>query len=154
MADTFIAVTCYRGTFFEHRENILGKICLLIANTIWLVRKKENTYTFLFNTFLYFNTKVIIQFFQVIFHPCCNSCIFIKKNSLQVSGVPIQHHDWLFFQSPLHECDNLLTKEIWKPLFSSLAEHVLLLFLKHIHPILLQRYFHYVLQKYRRSYGN
>ena len=79
MADTFIAVTCYRGTFFEHRENILGKICLLIANTIWLVRKKENTYTFLFNTFLYFNTKVIIQFFQVIFHPCCNSCIFIKK---------------------------------------------------------------------------
>ena len=46
-------------TSFEHRVNILGKIYLLIADTILLVGKKENTCIFLFDTFLYFNMKLI-----------------------------------------------------------------------------------------------
>ena len=47
-------------TFFEHRVNILGKIYLLIADTLWLVGKIENTWMFLLDTFLYFNMKFII----------------------------------------------------------------------------------------------
>ena len=79
---------------------------------------------FLFDTFLYFNMELIIQFFQAIFHPCYKSCIS-KKNSLKVFRVPIQHHDWLSFQSPLHERDDLSTEEIWKPFYSSSGEHLL-----------------------------
>ena len=81
-------------TFFEHRMNILDKTYLLIGNTLWLVGKKENTCMFLTDTFPYFNIKLIIKFFQAIFHPCYNSCISIN-NSLQVFWVPTQHHDWL-----------------------------------------------------------
>ena len=39
--------------------NILGRIYLLIADTILLVGKKENICMFLFETFLYFNMKLI-----------------------------------------------------------------------------------------------
>ena len=49
-----------------------------------------------------------------------------KKNRLLVFWVPIQNHNWLSFQSPLHERDDLQTELIWKALYSSLAEHVLL----------------------------
>ena len=48
------------GTFFKHRVYILGKIYLLIADTLWLVGKIENTWKVLFDTFLYFNMKLII----------------------------------------------------------------------------------------------
>ena len=34
---------------------------------------------FLFDTFLYFNMKLIIYFFQVNFHPCYNLCIYPQK---------------------------------------------------------------------------
>ena len=47
-------------TFFEHRVNILSKIYLLIADTLWLVGKIGNSRMFLFDTFLYFNMKLII----------------------------------------------------------------------------------------------
>ena len=47
-------------TFFEHRMNILDKTDLLIANTLWLVGKKENTCMFLIDTFPYLNMKLII----------------------------------------------------------------------------------------------
>ena len=66
-------------TFFEHCVSILGKIYLLIADTLWLVGKKENACMFLFDAFLYFNMKLVIYFFQTIFHSCYNSCISIKK---------------------------------------------------------------------------
>ena len=54
-------------TSFEHRMNILGKIYLLIANTIWLVGKKESTCMFLFDTFLYFNMKLIFPMLFFIY---------------------------------------------------------------------------------------
>ena len=41
-------------------------------------------------------------------------------------GVPIQHHDWLSFQSSLLERDDLQNEEIWKARYSSLTEYVLL----------------------------
>ena len=47
-------------TFFESHVIILDKIYLLVADTILLVEKKENTSMFLFETFLYFNRKLII----------------------------------------------------------------------------------------------
>ena len=50
----------------------------------------------------------------------------LHKNSLQVFRVPIQHYGWLSFQSLLHERDDLYTEETWKPLYSSLGEHVIL----------------------------
>ena len=43
-----------------------------------------------------------------------------------MSWVPIQHHDSLAFQSSLLERDNLQTEEIWKPFYSSVAQHSLL----------------------------
>ena len=76
----------------------------------------------LFDTFLYFNRKLI---FPSYFHPCYTSCISIK-NSLLAFRVPVRNHNWLSFQSPLHECDNLSTELIWEELYSNLAEHVLL----------------------------
>ena len=54
-------------TFFKHRVNILGKILLLIADTLRLVRKKENIYMFLFDAFLYFNIKLISNFSKLFF---------------------------------------------------------------------------------------
>ena len=60
--DTFRA-----DTFFEYRVNNLGKIYLLIVDTLWLVGKIENTRMFLFYTFLFFNMKLIIYFFQAFF---------------------------------------------------------------------------------------
>ena len=45
--------------FFEHRVNILGNIYLLIADTLWLVGKIENTSMFLFDAFFYFDMKLI-----------------------------------------------------------------------------------------------
>ena len=47
-------------TFFEHRVKILGKIYLLIADTLCLVGEIENTWMFLFGTFRYSNMKPII----------------------------------------------------------------------------------------------
>ena len=47
-------------TFFKHHVNILGKIFILIADTLRLVQKKENTCMSLFDTFIYFNIKLII----------------------------------------------------------------------------------------------
>ena len=56
---------------------------------------KKKTCMFLFDAFLYFNMKLIIQFVETIFHPCYNSSIFIKKNILQALRVPIQHCTFL-----------------------------------------------------------
>ena len=49
-----------RTLIFEHRVNILGKIYLLLADTSMIGWEKENTCTFLFDAFLYFNMKLII----------------------------------------------------------------------------------------------
>ena len=70
-----------RTLFFEHHVNILGKIYALIADTLWLVGKIENTYLFSFEALLYFNMKLIIYFFQAIFHPGYNSCISLKSHT-------------------------------------------------------------------------
>ena len=48
--------------------------------------EKRNTCMLLFDTFLYFNTKLIIQYFQAVFHPCYNSCICIKKQCTSISN--------------------------------------------------------------------
>ena len=58
--DAFIAEFVIADTFFESHVIILDKIYLLVADTILLVEKKENTSMFLFETFLYFNIKLII----------------------------------------------------------------------------------------------
>ena len=88
-----------------------------MTDIVWLVGKIEKTCMLLFDTCLYFNMKLIIKLFRATLHPCYNSCIFIKKSSSQVFRVPIQSHNWLPFQSPLHKCDDFITGEIWKPLF-------------------------------------
>ena len=41
----------------------------------------------LFDTFLYFNMKLIIYFFQAVFHLCYNSCISIKKQFTGISSL-------------------------------------------------------------------
>ena len=46
------------GHFSEHCVNILGKIYLLIVDTLWLDEKKENIH--IFNWHIYFNMKFII----------------------------------------------------------------------------------------------
>ena len=50
----------------------------LIADTLWLVGKKENTCMFLFDA-VHFLYEAHYLIFQSIFHPCYNSCISIKK---------------------------------------------------------------------------
>ena len=67
MADIFIADIYYRGHFFAHRVSILGKIYVLIAETLWFVGKKENTCIILFDTFLYFNMKLMIKLYSSYF---------------------------------------------------------------------------------------
>ena len=87
MADTFFWAL---GEYFE--QNLP-----LNSDTLWLLGKIENTWMLLFDTFLYFNMKLINPFFEAIFYPWYNS--HLLKKSLQVFQIPIQHHDWLSFQS-------------------------------------------------------
>ena len=50
---TFLADICHSGnTFLSPAWTFWGEIYLLVADTLWLVGKKENTYMLLLDTFL------------------------------------------------------------------------------------------------------
>ena len=107
-------------TFLGDRVNILGKIFLLIVGTLWLIWKKKNTWMFLFDTFLYFNMRLIINmklFFTHFITLASPLKIFYGYFKYQLYTTI--DFTWMW---PLHECDDLQTEEIWKPLCSSLAD--------------------------------
>ena len=76
----------YSGHFFwSTREHIRQNLPLKSGHPIigW---KKENTWMLLFDTFLYFNMKLVIQFFPAIFHLCYNSYISLKIRFTGISS--------------------------------------------------------------------
>ena len=68
-----------RHVFWVLREHF-GQNLLLNSGHCMIGRESRKYMHVLFDTFLYFNIKLIIQFFQAIFHPCYNSCMSIKSH--------------------------------------------------------------------------
>ena len=60
--------------------------------------KKENIWMLLFHTFFYINMKLIIRFFQTIFHPCYNSYISLTLSRRR----PLSHRNWFLYDNGLH----------------------------------------------------
>ena len=120
IADTFMANICYGEYFFWTPREHFGQDFPLNSGNTMINLEKKNTWMFLFDTFLYFNMRLIINMKLFFTHfITLASPLKIFYSYFKYQFYTTIDFTWMW---PLHECDDLQTEEIWKPLCSSLAD--------------------------------